>query len=156
MEKIHIKEQRKTFFSELEEKVQEKILSIEMVCLEADKYIFDVLELKPQKAQALWGLLVFTETTVYFYANQTEQTILGFRIGNAASIQKEQLFSFKTFETWNALSSTKRVLFIPCTEKFALQVNFTIACDNAKKSGYFKIETQSTAKQVLEKMATYN
>ncbi len=157
MNNKHINDEQKEFFSNLQEKVQDNVQSIEMVCIEANKYVFELLGLKPQKANtALWGLLVFSEKSLYFFANETEQTILGFRIGGASSKQKEQLFPFSNFQTWKAQRSVKKVLFFTCVEKFALQIEFSVEHSGEIKRGVFKLETQHTAKDVLSMLSPYS
>ena len=53
---------REEFFNKMERRFADKILTVEMVCIEADRETFALLKLKPtQKHALLWGLLIIGE-----------------------------------------------------------------------------------------------
>lgn len=143
---------REEFFNEMGERFHDKVLSVEMVCLEAENDVFALLKLKPvQKQSGLWGLLIIGEKDLYFYAHPTESPLLGmFRAASNGKPPSEQTCAFSLFKSRRIYRVEKRGLFAKGFEKYLLGVDAVL--DDGKKLTFF-LRTQNTASVVSEKIA---
>ena len=143
---------RREFFTEMGERFGDEVLSVEMVCLEADNDVFAALELKPvQKEIGLWGLLVLCKKSLHFYAHPTESPLLGlFRAASNRKPPAEQTLSFNKFTNFNIRSVEKKTLFGTSREKYLIAIDAELS---AGESLGFYFRTQNKAAAVLEKLA---
>ncbi len=157
MSTTHLSEEQREFYAELSEKFNDTVESIEMVCFEAEKFLFKSLEMIPTPGrESIWAILVFGKNGIYIYINPTETTILGFKVGGNKKLPKEQLFSFKNFSSWQATPIKKKTLFGQKPEKYAfmLQISFE-SLNFGSVSGSILVQTQVNASDTLEKMKSY-
>ena len=116
---------RREFFTEMGERFGDKVLWVEMVCLEADDDVFVALELKPaQKQIGLWGLLIFCEKGLHFYAHPSESPLLSlFRTASNRKPPAEQIFSFDKLKNYTIRSVERKTLFGKIREKYLIAVD---------------------------------
>lgn len=143
---------REEFFYEMGERLHDKVISVEMVCLEAEDEVFALLKLKPvQKHSGLWGLLIIGEKDLYFYAHPSESVLLGmFRAASNGKPPVEQICDFTVFKSRSIHRVEKRGLFGKRFEKYMLAVDAVLYNDTAFT---FYLRTQNTAALITEKIA---
>ena len=143
---------REEFFNEMEERFHDKVISVEMVCLEAEDEVFALLKLKPvQKQTGLWGLLIIGEKDLYFYAHPTESPLLGlFRAASNGKPPVEQMCSFNIFKSRRIYRVEKRSLFGKRYDKYLIAVDAVLQDDTEL---VFFLRTQNSAQSVTEKLA---
>ncbi|WP_428771612.1 hypothetical protein V1L52_06000 [Treponema sp. HNW] len=143
---------REEFFNEMGERFHDKVISVEMVCLEAEDEVFALLKLKPvQKQSGLWGLLIIGENDLYFYAHPSESPLLGlFRAASNGKPPVEQMCSFAVFKSRRIYRVEKRGLFGKRYDKYLLAVDAVLQDDTEL---VFFIRTQNSAQDVTEKLA---
>lgn len=141
---------RKEFFNEMERRFADKIVAVEMVCIEADEETFALLELKPTHKHApLWGLLIIGEKDLHFYAHPVESAFLGlFRTVSNGKPPSEQSFSFRVFKERRLGLAEKRTLFGKKHDPYRLTFNARME-DGSTISFY--LHTHNKAEYILEK-----
>ncbi len=141
---------REEFFNKMERRFADKILTVEMVCIEADRETFALLKLKPtQKHALLWGLLIIGEKDLHFYAHPTESAFLGlFRNASNGKPPEEQSFSFRVFKERRLGLVEKRTLFGKRYDPYRLVLNARMD-DGGSVSFY--LHTHNKADSILEK-----
>ncbi len=153
----YLTEEQKEFYAELEEKCNDKVDSIEMICFDTSKAVFESLGLRlPAGRKTLWAILVFGEKNMHIYVTPTETTILGFKVGNQRKSPKEQVFSFEQFSSWNIEPIMKKTLFGLKAEKYSLQLHFSYNSERQEEvKGSMLLQVQTIAKDTLFKMQKY-
>lgn len=81
------KEAREEFFKEFEERVQQKINSLELAEFRADNTVYKELNLKTYRP-SIWGLLIFCEKSVYYYVAPQESYMSFFTKGAGRTEEK--------------------------------------------------------------------
>ncbi len=149
--------EQKEFFAELSQKFEDTIESVEMVCFDGDKHLFESIGLQlPPGRNNLWAILAYGKEGLHIYVNPTEATILGFKLGNQKTAPKEQLFSFSNFASWDVETVVKRFLCFQSVNKYALSLNITYNSPvQGDVRGTLLIQTQMPAKNILSKMKEY-
>ncbi len=149
---VHQQKEIKEFYTEFSEKVQDKIVSVEMVCFAADDTTFAELQLENISAsKELWGLFVFCEHGLYFYVHPYE-SLMGMMIRQAAHTKApvEQLLSITGLQDVHFIYSKKKWYeFFSSSYGKQMQMNFKgkdghvhtvyIECQNKPSSVYEKI-----------------
>lgn len=151
-----IDSERELFFNEMSERLNDIVQAVEMVSIETSDSTWDLIKITPiGRQKELWGLLVFCEKSLHFYAHSTESPIMGMiRATSSRKPPVEQLLSFSSFTSWKAELIIKRTIFGKKNEKFAFLVHFT--CDAVgelpKKEHVFIMRTQAHATDIVKKM----
>ncbi|MCR5763667.1 MAG: hypothetical protein K6G00_09840 [Treponema sp.] len=82
-----MEKERDLFFKEFEEKVNEKVSSLELAEFRADSPIYKELNLNTYRP-SIWGLLVFCEKNVYYYVAPQESYMSFFTKGAGRTEEK--------------------------------------------------------------------
>lgn len=158
--------ERELFFSDMTERLGDRVCAVEMVCIEANDSTWDFLKVTPPGNQKeLWGLLIFCEQSIHFYAHSTESPIMGmFRAASSRKPPSEQLLSFSAFTNWTAEPHVKRSIFGKKIEKYSFLVRFPCetvdatalescyADKSAKNDMLLIMRTQIKSATILHKM----
>ncbi|MGI5173927.1 hypothetical protein H0R92_10075 [Treponema sp. OMZ 840] len=143
---------REEFFNEMQGRLGDEVLELEMVCFEAEKDVFAALNLKPQK-DGLWGLLIMCKHSLHFYVHPSESPFaVLFRTASNGKPPAEQIFSFSAFSRWTVQKIQKRSLFGNAYEKYRL----VLKADIEGASVIFYIKTHHSADAVFEKIKSYS
>lgn len=120
---------QKQFIQEMNERLNDEIVYLEMVQIEAGYELFLQLNLEVKKtAPLLWGLLLIGKKTAYFYIHASESGMASlFRTATNSRPPKEQLFSFTQFKTWQLKKRYKKTFFMHYCDKYSFNVEFTLA-----------------------------
>jgi len=146
------KEVRK-FYKEFSERVNDKVQSLEMVSLEADRETFTALNLeRTSVSEELWGLLVFCEQGLYFYVHPYESAMsMMFRQAVHGKVPVEQLLAIHALDSVKFTIQRHKwydVLFSSVADKLIMEFK-----DKNGKARTAVITSHTRASKVLEKIS---
>ena len=142
-------DERKRFFTELEEKTGDAVEALEFVCINADKKTYAALSLASSRTE-LWGLLVFCAHGLYFYVSPSENFMsLMFRQMMHGSKPSEQLIDLGRIEALETELPPKKWYSLLFTDiRHRIDASFVFE----KKRYYFTMTTLSQASSVQERI----
>ncbi|MFI3256767.1 MAG: hypothetical protein R3Y36_00535 [Spirochaetales bacterium] len=145
--------ERKNFFKQMSERLDDTVKSIEMVQINADQTVRNIMNLYPQGINPeLWGLLILCEHNLFFYVHPAEPTIFGLRLSSSKK-SKEQIFDFSSLIKWNAEYISKKTLFGIKKEKFCFLLECFYAEENSNPKKFSLIlQTQTHADKIITQL----